>query len=32
MVLFTNQTSQTIFTDPGAVSAGTRFYRGRLAP
>ena len=32
LVLFTNQTSQTIFTDPGAVSAGVRFYRGRLAP
>ena len=32
LVLFTNQTSQTIFTDPGAVSAGARFYRGRLAP
>jgi hypothetical protein len=30
LVLFTNQTSQTIFTDPGAVSAGARFYRGRL--
>ena len=32
LVLFTNQTSQAIFTDPGAVSAGARFYRGRLAP
>jgi len=32
LVIFTNQTSQTTFTDPGAVSAGTRFYRGRLAP
>jgi hypothetical protein len=32
LVIFTNQTSQTLFTDPGAVSAGARFYRGRLAP
>jgi hypothetical protein len=32
LTLITNLASQTLFTDPGAVSAGARFYRGRLAP
>jgi hypothetical protein len=32
LTLFTNQASQTLFTDPGAVSAGARYYRGRLGP